>query len=210
MAAVQLPLPPKTQLTQVTERALVKGMNLQISQFKSTLSVTEVVSFYQNLWPEKSIVTEFSPWTMVGSRSAQQFYNVQVQPQGKGSWGYLSVSDLPKQLQQGVFGKSTKQLELPAMSGSQLIDQQRHQDLLNTSKTWVLRNSYSVDANSQYYLNYYLQRGWKLLQDTRGSGLKVRVLLLGKAGQSVSLSVRADNGQSEIVANLIKGKIVGE
>ncbi len=203
------PVPPDTKVGVVSEQANVQGMRLKIQRITSPQPLQQVLAFYKQLWADKGIVSTFQSWTMIGNKIADKFYNVQLQSNSQGTWGYLSVSDLPKRLQQNALPKTLSSSEFPAMNGSQILDSQSHNDLLNNSKTVMLFNSFSVAANSQYYLKYYQQRGWQVKQNSEGSALKARVLVLSNGAQNISLTIHQRNNRTLVIANVIEGKLIG-
>lgn len=201
--ASDFPVPAWVETVEVTSGAKVQGLSMKIKKFTSEKGEREVLSYYLHLWEKRAAITKMAPWLMIGKLENDQFFNVQIQSAGSGSWGYLSVSDLPQRLEEGA------NYDFPAMSGSQFLDSQRHSDALNTSRTYLLRNSFTVDGNSQYYINYYSQRGWRLQQDSKESGLKGRVLRFSKGREAIVLTVQAAKGGSEVVVNATKKKVLG-
>ncbi len=206
--AFGFPKPPKSQVVQVSKDAQAMGMNLRIRKFTSQLSPDEVISFYAEKWSD-SVITEYDPWLMIGRGLKGKYYNVQVQKKGMGSWGYLSVSDLPERLEKGDYQLPGSK-PFPAMSGSTFLDDQEHSDPHKHGRTLMLSNSYSVDANSKFYLKHYKKKGWKLTGDTQLSKMKGRVLLLQKANKALNLTVNRMYGKTFVVANLVTGGVIDE
>jgi hypothetical protein len=204
------PVPPNSQVGIVSEQAGAQGLRMKIQRFSSTKQLSEVVEFYKQLWSERAAVTQFSPWTMVGNKIADKFYNVQLQSNSQGTWGYLSISDLAERLEKGEFPRVLNHVDFPAMGGSKVVDKQTHSDKISDSKTLMLLNNFSVAANSKYYINHYRQRGWQLKQDTVGSAVRNRVLVLAKGGQNISLTIGRNNRHTMIVATVIEGRLIGE
>lgn len=209
MAADDFPAPPKAHVISVSSKAQVLGMTMSIRKFESPNTPQSVIEFYQSLWGEAA-VTDMPPWQMVGRSRGGQFYNVQVQSwNGRGSTGYLSVSDAPEKLEDGELGP-TSFGRFPRMGGSELLDRQRHQDLLNSSETYVFKNNFSVQGNSQYYLNHYQNLGWNVRQDTKDATPYVRVILLRKGSEQLNLTIRNLDRGTEIVANKTEGKVLND
>ncbi|EPJ47035.1 MAG: hypothetical protein OFPII_16080 [Osedax symbiont Rs1] len=196
------PLPADTIVSSVSQRAHTLGMTLSIQKFESKLSKAKLLAYYQKLWGANGVQSTMEPWDMLGAKLKTHYYNVQVQSAGMGSRGYLSISDLPKLLENKQISKAAMLGVFPKMGGSKIVDNQKHTDLLNTSNTVQIRNHFSVSANSQFYLNHYRHRGWVLQNDTQHSGLKGRVLLLAKGERKLSLTINNLAGESYIVANL--------
>ncbi|NQZ31302.1 MAG: hypothetical protein HRU06_08490 [Oceanospirillaceae bacterium] len=209
-AASDFPAPPKAVVINVSAQAQVMGMTMSIRKFESVNSPRSVIDFYQSLWEGEFVVTDMPPWRMIGHSSHGKFYNVQVQNgNGRGAVGYLSVSDAPQRLDAGTllapsFGK------FPSMGGSELLDRQRHQDLLTNSDTYLLKNGFSVHGNSQFYINHYQNHGWSIRRDTNNASPNVRVILLSKGNEQLNLSIRKVGRGSEIVANMTQGKVLND
>ena len=85
------------------------------------MRVEQVLAFYRGQWPDEFAESEMPPWKMIGSRQGDEFLNVQVQPKGTNkSWGYLSVSDLPKRLDKKQYSLQMGK-RFPMMSGSRTV-----------------------------------------------------------------------------------------
>ena len=208
LAFSPFPAPPKSQTLSVSEETQSLGMKLRIRKFTSRLSPEQVIGFYQQLWPEDGALTPLPPWQMIGRAHKGKFYNVQVQSQGRGSWGYLSVSDLPKRIEDNSLEISKK--DFPMLSGSQVIDDQRHQDPHKRGRTLMISNQFSIDANSKFYLEHYRRLGWKVSGNTQGSRLRGRVLVLQKGNDLLNLTIQKLAGGTYVVANTVSGGIIDE
>lgn len=203
--AFELVEPPRSQVISVSGNAQALGVNLSIRKFTSTLNIQEILGFYQKNWDHKGVKSQLAPWQMLGIRSGNKFYNVQVQSSGKGSWGYLSISDLVDQLEQGktVINSASK---FPAMSNSDILDRQQQSDLLNDAHTTVLANRFSIAANSQFYLNHFNNKGWDMTQDSEQMMKIGRVILFNRGRKTLSITLNRQRGITYIVANLSKKK----
>lgn len=206
------PEPPSSQISVVSDNSKTLGMNLNIRKFSSTKSLEDVVKYYQTAWGDQAATTIYSPWTMVGTRVAGQFFNVQVQRQGLDSWGYLSISDLPEKVEQQELGQFAplKHSDIAAMGNTQVLDTQKHGDLLNFSTTNLMSNRFSIESNRNFYLQHYQGKGWTLKQDSENSLLQSRVLLFAKGSKSLSFTINQIAGETQIVANLIAAKQLGD
>jgi len=205
-SAFGFPSPPNSTVEMVSDGTQSMGMKLRIRKFKSRLGVEEVLKFYEQRW-ETAVVVEQQPWMMIGRQLKGRYYNVQVQKQGSGSWGYLSVSDLPKRLEKGDYALPG-QNDFPAPQGSTVLDDQQHKDPHKTGRTLMLSNSISVNSNSSYYINHYTSRGWKLTGDTQASQMKGRVLQLQKGRQALNLTISKMYGKTFVVANMVTGGVL--
>lgn len=208
VSAFGFPSPPDSTVEMVTEGTKSMGMTLRIRKFKSRLSVEEVLKFYEQRW-DKAVVVEQLPWLMIGRELKGHYYNVQVQKRGNGSWGYLSVSDLPQRIKKddfSLFGRS----DFPAPQGSTVLDDQQHKDPHKTGRTLMLSNRLSVNSNSRYYINHYVSRSWKITGDTQNSRMKSRVIQLQKGRRAINLTISNMYGKTFVVANVVTGGVLDE
>jgi len=204
------PKPPNSQISVVSENSKTLGMNLNIRKFTSTKSLDDIVTYYQTVWGEQAATTIYSPWTMIGTRVEGQFFNVQVQRQGLDSWGYLSISDLPERVEQQGQVAPLKYGDIAAMGNTRVLDAQQHGDLLNFSSTNLMSNRFSIESNRNFYLQHYQAKGWTLKQDSENSLVQSRVLLFAKGSKSLSFTINQIAGETQIVANLIAAKQLGD
>lgn len=203
VSAETFPAPPKSTVELVSSDAQSMGMSLSIRKFTTKTAMKPIIEFYQKRWQDQAIVSTMGPWTMVGYRRLGKFYNVQMQAKNNQTWGYLSVSNLPERLDSGNY-KIHQPNVFPAMGNSKVLDHQQHTDLLNHSKTTLLSNKFSVDANSSFYINHFTSRRWQLSQNSEKLLKGARVLTFDKGRQSLSLTLERKSGTTFIVSNLTK------
>ena len=200
-AAIDLPNPPDSTITEVTNNTTAFGVKMEIRRFESRLSREKVIEFYSKRWSDTAAVTQFDPWEMIGRVERDKFVNVQVQSGFAGSWGYLSISDLPTAIE-----KDRVQLpdgaRFPKMSGSQVISEQRHKDPIKTGRTLVISNNFSVSANGKFYRNHYQGQGWQLVADSKGTKLKGIAMTFSKGRELLSLTIHRVDSKTSVVANI--------
>ena len=207
--ATDFPAPPRSTITNVSNAAKSMGMTLSIRKFTTKMSIEDIVTFYQKRWRDQGVQSQLSPWLMLGTRIGDKFYNVQMQRKGRGTWGYLSVSNLPKQLASGNYQVTTPNA-FPTMTNSQILDHQQHKDLLNIAKTSVITNRFSVQANAQFYIRHFDSRGWQAIQDTHQTLPQTRLLEFAKGRESLTLTLKREKKLTYIVANMTKKRRLGE
>ena len=152
------PGPPKANLYQVTESTTSLGLKLQIRKFETDMEIDSVLNFYRNIWKDKYAESKMPPWNMIGIREGDEYWNVQIQEaSGRGSWGYLSKSDLPELLDKKTF-KMPSGKNFPMMSGSVVLDDQVSKDPGRTGRVLLIKNNFTPKTNHNYYRNYFVRK----------------------------------------------------
>ena len=204
--AIDFPNPPDSTITDVSESTSAFGVTMEIRRFESRLKKEKIIDFYSKRWEDTAAITLFDPWEMIGKVERKKFINVQVQNGFTGSWGYLSISDLPN-----TIAKDRLQVPdgsgFPKMSGSQVLSEQKHNDPIKTGRTLVINNNFSVDSNGKFYRNHYQGQGWQLVADSKGSRLKGVAITFSKGRQLLSLTINQVDSSTSVVANIETAKI---
>ena len=207
MAAEDFPVPKFIQIGTVTPSTNQFGMNFSIRRFESRKSSDEVIAYYDQHWEGRAAITEYGVWSMIGINTGKKFYNVQVQKRSAGSWGYLSISDMPER-----FAKQDYPLpghkKFPKMRGSSIVNDQTNKDRGKSSRTVLLTNNFSISANGQYYLNYYMGKGWSVVADNKNSKMLSRVMTLQKGHQVMTMTISKVENITSVVANIETANIL--
>lgn len=204
--ALDFPNPPDSTISDVTKSTSAFGMKMEIRRFESRLSKEKIIDFYNKHWLDTAAITLFAPWEMIGKAERKKFINVQVQNGFGGSWGYLSISDLPTAIEKDRL-KAPDGAGFPQMSGSQVLSEQHHNDSIKAGRTLVINNNFSVDANGKFYRNHYQSQGWELVADSKGSKLKGAAMTFAKGRQLLSLTINQIDSTTSVVANIETAKI---
>ncbi len=202
--AKDFPAPPRATVESIAGSVTSMGMNLNIRRFKTELPMPRVQEFYRNLWKEEASETLMPPWTMIGRIDGDEYHNVQMQSVPAGTWGYLSISDLPEK-----FRKKSYEFpdggKFPKMSGSQVIDDQVSNDPGKKGRTLMITNNFSVKSNHDYYRNHYTNNGWKIIMDEQTQSRQgAYAMYMTKGPASVTLTITKVDGHTMIVANEVK------
>jgi hypothetical protein len=201
VVAEDFPAPPSATVESIAGSVTSMGMNLSIRRFKVEKPMSSVLGFYRKLWQEDASETEMPPWTMIGKIDGDHYYNVQMQPVAAGTWGYLSVSDLPEKLQDKTY-KFPDGGNFPRMNGSQVIDEQISDDPGKKGRTLMISNRFSVKSNHDYYKNHYRNKGWNIVMDQQTEARQAAyALYMTKGPKSVTLTIFKDDGRTMVVAN---------
>ena len=205
VGAEDLPPPPGAQVQQLAGSTSALGMQLRIRRFSSDMPVEQVLAYYRKLWKEYNEF-EMPPWRLIGRLDEGNYLNVQVQPDGDGgSWGYLSIGDLPKRLAEKRFGLALGKEAFPMMSGSTLINEQVDDDVGKKGRTLLISNSFSAQSNRNFYRNHYRGQDWSVLMDkTINPGKGQYALFFQRGGETVALAIQREQDATVIVANHVK------
>jgi hypothetical protein len=204
--ALDFPEPPKSTIINISKNTSAFGITMEIRRFESRLDKDDIIDFYSNLWKDTAAITLFDPWEMIGKAERSQFLNVQVQNGFAGSWGYLSISDLPTAIEKDRL-KVPDGAGFPKMSGSQVLSEQKHNDPNKTARTLLINNNFSINSNGNFYRKHYQSQGWQLVADTKGSRLKGIAMTFSKGREVVSLTINQVNSITSVVANIERAKI---
>ena len=210
-ARTELPAPPHARVMTVTTGTKAMGMQLRIRRFETRQSVDEVLAFYHKRWKDHVAESRMPPWQMIGRLIDGEYHNVQVQARaGGGSWGYLSISDLPKRARQHSYTLSGMGKGFPRMGGSRVLDDQSSHDPGKLSRTLMLNNNFSVRSNTNFYKRHYQGLGWRLLLDEASAAHdQGHVLTLARRGEQVTITLNRVDGKTNVVANHEQTKVLG-
>jgi len=202
--------PPKATVQWVSQSGKVEGMDLSIRRFEiHNMSVDDVLAYYEKKWKGKAAQSDLKPWKMIGTVRGKEYWNVQVQSRASGgSWGYLSVSDLPDVLKnKKPFGVEARQgKKFPSLTGSSVINDFSQDDVGKKGRTLLIQNESSVATNANYYRNYYVGRGYGVSMDQSDLRSASYVLVFNKLNESVSLAITRSGDKTSVVANeVIRG-----
>ena len=199
--AEDFPAPPSATVENIAGSVTSMGMNLNIRRFKIERSVETVLTFYRNLWGKEASESEMPPWMMIGRIDGDHYYNVQVQSVAAGSWGYLSISDLPGRLEDQSY-EYPDGGNFPKMNGSQVIDDQVSDDPGKKGRTLMIANGFSVKSNHSFYKNHYRNQGWNVVMDQQTEPRQAAyALYMTKGPKTVTLTIFESDGKTMVVAN---------
>jgi hypothetical protein len=204
--ALDFPEPPRSTVTGVSDSSTTYGITMAIRRFESRLNKDQIIEFYSNHWKDTAAVTLFEPWEMIGKVESKKFINVQVQNGFSGSWGYLTISDLPTAIEKGKV-QAPSGAGFPSMLGSQVLSDQTHNDPTKTGRTLVINNNFSVNSNGQFYRNHYQGQGWQIIADSKGTRLKGAAITFAKGRQLLSMTINQVKSTTSVVANIETAKI---
>lgn len=211
-AAGEFPDPPDARIQNVGSDLTVYGMQLQARRFESERSMEQVLDFYRRHWKGRQDSgdkerpgyeeIEVGPWRMITRLTEERLYSVQVQSDGRGSWGYLGETPLSSfaQLDPDEWGS-----DFPSMRGSQAIGDLAHDDPGRDARTLHLVNDFSVKGNSSYYRKHFRQRGWQTVMDESLGGNEPTAFVFRKGREEISMVIQQrDDGKTHIITNRVE------
>jgi len=197
---------PDAKLTWIAPDISFNGMPMQIRQFDSKESAQAILGFYRRQWRgtrEKpgNIEYPLDDWQVIATLKGSCFYTVQVKAAGRdGSTGLLGVSRVPDESQLREAGR-----DFPMMSGSQVMNDIDHRDGGKRARTIVLTNTFSPDANADFYRRVLGSDGWRVIVSHAlpvGTG-NVYVLTLRRGVNETSMTISRNGEFTSVLANLV-------
>lgn len=195
---------PRARLQWVAPYVVYNGVPMSIKRFDSDQKPADILAFYRQAWNAAgaSAPQEYTtgPWQNIATMRGKCFFTVQVQAAGSGSTGLLSATqalDKPR--------IASSEHALPMMSGSTVISDIEHRDDGKNARTVLLNNSFSLDANADFYRQSLADQGWKLLNGYRmptkkGPGV---TLVLKRGVAETSIVITRDGANTMVLANLV-------
>lgn len=195
---------PKARLQWVAPYMIYNGVPMSIKRFDSDQKPADILAFYRQAWNASGTAApqEYTtgPWQNIAAMRGKCFFTVQVQAAGSGSTGLLSATqplDKPR--------IASSEHALPMMSGSTVINDIEHRDDGKNARTVLLSNSFSLDANADFYRQNLADQGWKIINGYRmptkkGPGV---TLVLKRGVAETSIVITRDGANTMVLANLV-------
>jgi hypothetical protein len=213
-AAPDFPPPPNASVEWVGKDLQVNGIKSQVRRFISNKSIEKVVEFYREEWkkpvakdqPGFTETIASAPWYIISRIEDGYLLNVQVQVKpddDSGSWGYLSLSPLPKNIDPGDLGKG-----MPKMSNSHVMSEVKSDDPGKKATTMIITNDHSVSSNVTFYRNHYQNKGWTVETDRELDQGKNHALVFKTRRNRVTMMFMKDKNSTKIVINNVTNSIL--
>jgi len=205
----RFPAPPDASIQKMADEMQALGGALDVRRFESGDTIEEVSNFYKQRWkrgPDGDVgyresLTE--KWYVISRMERGYLLAVQIQPNASGgSWGYLSISELPALLEDRA-GRSPRSTPFPSMAGSVVLDDMHSDDPGKSGRVVSLANEFSLGGNVTFYRDHYRALGWKADMDLPvESG---HSLTYSTRGRTVRIVIQAtEQGGAVIVANEVE------
>lgn len=199
------PVPPAATVTWVGEDIVWNGIPMSVRKFTTSKSQLQIREFYKQQWKQPvakglpGYIEDVLPDAWLISRMENGYLmTVQIKTSG-GTWGYLGITDLNDIDDKSKLGKG-----FPHMSGSQIMNEVKHNDPYRNARTVLLTNNYSLPSNVEYYRSHYQGQGWNVIMDQGDDKGSTHTLMVTKRGSEVSLSIVKTSQGSQVVANIVE------
>ncbi len=188
------PFPDRARVVIVGEDISINGLPTKIWELSSAQAPEEILSYYRKEWRNPAvpdgpgyIEEEAGGWQIISRSEDPHLYTVQVVESAMGSSeGFLAVS-MPMEL----VGYQSVGFAMPA--GSEILSDVISDDAGKRGRVVQFKNSQSIEANYNFYLNRYLANGWAELSHLPADRNKA-LLLMNKGSGEVSIVFnRLDN-----------------
>ena len=209
----EFPPPPDSAVEWVAQNIEMNGNKTAIRAFHSDDSIEKVVEFYRKEWrrpaekgkPGYMETIDAAPWYIITRIEDGFLLTVQVQVQKNNkdaSWGYLSISPLPKNpdKEPAELGSST-----PKMPGSHVLNEMKSNDPGKKANTLIIANDHSIDSNAAFYRNHYQGSGWTTETDLNSQD--VQTLVFKTKRQRVTIMLLKDGSETRVVVNSVKNSV---
>ncbi len=209
----EFPPPPDSSVEWVAQDIEMNGIRSSIRAFHSSDSIEKVVHFYRKEWkqpaekgkPGYMETIDAAPWYIITRIEDGYLLTVQVQIQKNdknASWGYLSISPLPK-------NPTDKPIELgtttPKMRGSHVLNEMKSNDPGKKANTLIIANEHSLRSNTAFYRNHYDGMGWTKESDYDADN--AHTLVYKTKRERVTIMLLKDGGGTRVVVNSVKNSI---
>jgi len=199
----EFPVPHVGQLQWVAENIRMSGVPMQIKELTTDQTPQQVIAFYKRRWgdvPPYFHEYEVAGTPVIATLRRGCFYTVQVQPHGRGAKALLGVTTRPEPGQAKAAGAG-----FPNMNGSRVLNDIDHFDTGKTGRTILLTNSYSPDANLNFYRRVMADDGWTALIDRPVEGSKgiSHVLVMKRGYHEANLTITPGKGGTNVLATFV-------
>lgn len=211
--APDFPPPPDSAVEWVAKDIEMNGNKTAIRAFHSQDSIEKVVKFYRKEWrrpPERDKpgymeTIDAAPWYIITRIEDDFLMTVQVQVQRNNknaSWGYLSISPLPKNpdATPEELGSTT-----PKMPGSHVLNEMKSNDPGKKANTLIIANEHSLGSNAAFYRNHYQGRGWTT--ETDHNAQDIQTLVFKTKRERVTIMLLKDGSETRVVVNSVKNSV---
>ncbi len=179
---------------------------MSVKRFDSKQRTESILAFYRQTWAAgrdawASQEYQAGPWKTIAVLRGKCFFTVQVQDAGdNGSTGLLSATGTPDQAR--VIAPDHA---VPMMPGSTIQNDIEHFDEGKTARTLLLTNTFSPEANAQFYRDRMKDTGWQAvsgyqLKTKKGPGI---TMVMKRGIAEASLVITRSGQDTSVLANMV-------
>ncbi len=209
VAAKELEFPPPKDaaVSLVGNNITVGGKTMNIRQFYTRDKIEKVQKFYHRLWKKGEIkdlpgyleTKDNPPWHIISRLQQGHILTVQMQSADDGgTWGYLASSLLTQAATESNAAES-----FPKLPGSEILHDIQSRDIGQSGTTMLISNEKSLESNTNYYKNYYQQRGWRTDLDMAIATEDSYVMAFTNGRDKVNLVLRRVDESTIITVNKV-------
>ena len=204
---LEFPPPKDAAVSLVGNNVTVGGKTMHIRQFYTKHKIDRVKRFYHRLWEKGEIndlpgyleTEDNPPWHIISRLQEGHLLTVQIQSADDGgTWGYLASSLLTQ-----ATGESNAVKSFPKLPGSEVLHDIQSEDIGQTGNTMLISNEKSLESNTNYYKNYYQQRGWRTDLDMDIATENSYVMAFTNGRDKVNLVLRRVDKSTVITVNKV-------
>lgn len=195
------PTPDWLTFSEVAQHMSINGLPSEVYYFSGDKSTQETLNFYRKKWSNHP---DYSPgyrettipgWHIIARAEKNILLTVQVQSdQPNLSKGYFAIGYLDE--------IATPQLDsIPMLPGSNILSQSESNDFGKIGQVALVSNNASISTNSDFYIQYYTQRGWT--NDTNHIDDKATTLIFRNSSKETNLVIKEIFGATQIVINTV-------
>ena len=214
--------PPKGATVEVVGNNMVlNGIRSDIRAFYSKKSFEKVSEFYRQQWQDEVsggkrgkklpgyIETDaMFPWRLFTRIEDGYLMTVQFQEaDGKGVWGYLAISRLPKNPGKKQNPVLAIPRDIPTMGESRIISELVNKDPGKNARTMIIYNTHSVGSNINFYRSHYRNRGYTVDIDTNLSQGAMHSLVFKSARKRINIMIIGGHNDTRVVINEVTNSI---
>lgn len=192
--------PNDSDVSIVGSKMLMNKKELSIWEVKTDLPVSDVTSFYVDLWRgdgEQFGVKDMAQETIVSKLSENILYTAQI---GKTFDHTVAIVSASKNPSNEVLRMASKTAKVSRPTGSELLSEIKAKDGAKYSTTLVLRNNHSISRNLSHFNSYIRNDGFFIeeskINKTRDSGF----LLARKGPSEFNVTFHKQQGKTYVTA----------
>lgn len=197
------PMPDRSRVVIVAEDMVVNNVPMAVRELHSRQAPDEIIAFYRMRWEaqgQKTLLTDSDGWRTLATRDGDCFYTAQTRTAADG--GTYALLGVTRSTGQAGPAPGTG---FPMMGGSRVFNDLKHKDGPKNARTVLLTNTYSPDANANFYRNAFAAQGWQSMLDRkvdtpRGPSV---VQVWKRATEETSLTIAGTAGMTQVVANVV-------
>jgi len=197
-------LPPQAEMeSKLAEQIIVNGIPIQVTNFKSRLSVNHVLNYYRYKWADGFSESKLGQWMQISRLDGEYFFTIQVRELNVIDDGFITVGRINISNMGKNFNQQVKMY--PMLSGSRIMNDIQTVDKNKKSRSLLFRNGSTPDDNADFYKQHYKKEHWNKVME-QSPQLSQHALVFSKNKDEVNITIHAIKSGSSILVNEVKAK----